>query len=171
MKAEGFSVREIARELGLSRMKVHRALSASPAAPAADAVPAVSDDPIMSLLTEADLECLGVSAADLVVGLSALDKYRCLGLSSAAGERARALFDHGRGRDAWSRWLHAAEGWVPVAGEPMPPAVRDRRIVELRRDGWTLAQIADALDLSEGGVSRAITRLAVDGGPGRTSRF
>jgi orotate phosphoribosyltransferase-like protein len=52
LHAEGFSIREIARELHLSRMKVHRVLMAS-----ADDMtnspssPAVADDPVLSLLS------------------------------------------------------------------------------------------------------------------------
>jgi DNA-binding NarL/FixJ family response regulator len=38
--------------------------------------------------------------------------------------------------------------------------VRDSRIVELRRQGWTLRDIGGALQMSEGGVSRAISRIA-----------
>ena len=55
LRAEGLSVREIARELGLSRMRVHRVLSASAPVPS---VPAITtsvnigaDDPVLSLLT------------------------------------------------------------------------------------------------------------------------
>ena len=70
MRAEGFSVREIARELGLSRMKVHRSLASS------RPVAAVPADPILALLTEADLAHLGVSAADVADTLDALQRYR-----------------------------------------------------------------------------------------------
>jgi Homeodomain-like domain len=107
LKAEGFSVREIARELGLSRMKVHRVL----AAPPATAVPVsaelsesgqshVAPDPILSLLTEADMAHLHVEAADVAAGLDALTRYRMMGLppGSAAGDAARALFDSSSGR-------------------------------------------------------------------------
>jgi hypothetical protein len=64
MKAEGFSIREIARELGLSRIRVHRVLSASPPTDCT----AISGDPILSLLTDADLAHLGLSAADVAAG-------------------------------------------------------------------------------------------------------
>jgi Helix-turn-helix domain of resolvase len=102
MRAEGFSVREIARELGLSRMKVHRKLIASPAVP----VPA---DSVLAVLTEPDRAHLGVTAGAVAGGLSKLDRYRMLGLpqGSAAGDAARRLFDHGRGGDAWGAWLDA----------------------------------------------------------------
>jgi hypothetical protein len=112
LRAEGFSVREIARELGLSRMKVHRVLMASAAAAADEPppVPVVSDDPILALLTEADMAWLGVSAADAAAGLDPLQRYRMLGLpaGSKAGDAARKLGDHGRAGDAFAVWLHAA---------------------------------------------------------------
>lgn len=64
-------------------------------------------DPIVELLTPADMEHLGVSAADAGGELSMLDKYRILGLPpSEAGHAARQLFDHGRGADAFHQRLH-----------------------------------------------------------------
>jgi hypothetical protein len=74
MSAEGFSVREIARELGLSRMRVHRMLTASPSVPAVPSSAAADGDPVVALLTPADLACLGVTAGDVVCGISVLDR-------------------------------------------------------------------------------------------------
>jgi AraC-like DNA-binding protein len=45
-------------------------------------------------------------------------------------------------------------------GGRMSTHVRDRRISELRRQGWTLAAIADTVGMTEGGVSRALQRLS-----------
>ena len=166
MRAEGFSV---GRSPGVGFVADEGApvLMASPAIAAVAAVPA---DPIVALLTEADMAHLG-SAGDVVGGLTALERYRvlCLPAGSAAGDAARALFDHGRGGDAWREWLHAGQEPVPVAGDPMPAHVRDGRIVELRREGWSLAQIADALSMTKGGVSRALDRI-YDGRPGQQPR-
>ncbi len=68
----------------------------------------VPADPVLSLLTAGDVEHLGVSATDVVGGLTPLDRYRVLGLpAGTAGDAARALFDHGRGAEAWHAWLHA----------------------------------------------------------------
>jgi hypothetical protein len=69
---------------------------------------AVRDDPIVALLSESDMARLAVSARDVAGRLSVLDRYRLFGLpaGSAAGDAARALFDHGRGADTWGEWLH-----------------------------------------------------------------
>ena len=109
MRDEGFSVREIARELGLSRMKVHRVLMASPT------VPSVSDDPLVALLTEADVAHLGLSAADVAGGLNALQRYRMLGLptGSAAGDAVRALAYRRGGEDGFGAWLHTGAAAGP----------------------------------------------------------
>jgi transcriptional regulator with XRE-family HTH domain len=119
LRAQGLSIREIARELGLSRMRVQRVLASSPAVPLVPAdgdSASVAGDPVVSLLTDADLARLGVSRAVMAAGeLDALTRYRMLGLpaGSAAGEAARTLFDHGRGGQAWDAWLHA--GGEPVS--------------------------------------------------------
>jgi hypothetical protein len=115
LKAEGFSVREIARELGLSRMKVHRMLAALPPADIGNSPnieTAVPADPTVALLTEADMAWLRVSAAEVSRGLNALERYRIMGLpaGSAAGDEARALFDSGRGEEAFIRWLYPSCG-------------------------------------------------------------
>ena len=63
------------------------------------AVALLDEDPILALLTEADVAVLGVSAGDVAAELSALVRFRLMGLpagSAAAGNAARALFDHGR---------------------------------------------------------------------------
>ena len=109
LSAEGLSIRQIAAELRINRGKVHRVLAASTDASSGSAVAAVDTvDPILLLLTEADSAHLGFSADDVAAGLSMLERYRVLGLpsGSAAGEAARALFDHGRGEDAFSDWLY-----------------------------------------------------------------
>jgi hypothetical protein len=128
-------------------------------------------DPVLALLTEVDLEHLGVSAAEVAGGLTALDRYRIMGLppDSAAGDAARGLFDHGRGGDAWTAWLHAGRSPVKVAAEPVPAHVRDERIIELRREGWTLQQIGDDVGMSKGAVSRALERI-YSGRPGQQPR-
>jgi transcriptional regulator with XRE-family HTH domain len=158
--SRGESVRQIAAAMELSKSYVHKILArlrSVPDQPVGDGC----SDPIVALLTEQDLAHLGVSAADVSSGLSALERYRILGLpaGSAARDAARELFDHGRGGDAWRQWMDAGPDPVPVAGEPMAAHVRDERMVELRRDGWTLQQIADALNMTKGGVSRAIERV------------
>jgi AraC-like DNA-binding protein len=48
----------------------------------------------------------------------------------------------------------------PMQAKRRVDAIRDKRIVELRREGWTLADIAAAVHMSEGGVSRALQRLS-----------
>lgn len=105
---------------------------------------------------------LGVSAAGVAAGLGAMERFRVLGLpaGSAAGDAARALFDHGHGGEAWSGWLNAGEGWVPTPGEPLPRHLRDGRIVELRAQGWTLERIGEAFGMTKGGVSPALRRLS-----------
>jgi hypothetical protein len=88
-----------------------------------------------------------------------------LPVGSAAGDAARAPFDSGRGEAEFTAWLYAGVGEpLPVRGEPLPAHVRDARIVELRHEGWTLADIGAAVHMSEGGVSRALQRLDRDGG-------
>lgn len=143
--------------------RVEKAASPSAVVVADDA--GESDDPILSLLTPLDVKRLGVTAEDAARGLSPLDRYRVLGLPSAAGAAARELFDSGRGQAAFTSWLRPA-GEVVSAGaaEPAPRHVRDQRIIELRRDGATLAEIATEVGLTEGAVSRVITRVAIDNG-------
>ncbi len=90
------------------------------------AVALLDEDPIVALLTEADL-AYGV---DVAAGLSALQRYRLMGLpvGSAAGDAVRLLFDHGRNTAAFNEWVFLGAG-EPVPGEPMPGHIRDERIV------------------------------------------
>jgi transcriptional regulator with XRE-family HTH domain len=86
MRAEGFSIREIARELGVSRMRVHRVLMSqqSPAVPTAAVAGSTSVvDAVVGPLSERDLDWLGLSAAEAAGGLSALDRYRLTGRRAA----------------------------------------------------------------------------------------
>ena len=110
----------------------------------------------------------GWKRADLARGLSALDRYRMLGLKLAAGDAAGDALRDGR---APHGWIHAGEQ-VPaaLATEPMPRHVRDQRIVELRRAGWPLREIANALGMSESCVSQAITRIANEESPEQRRR-
>jgi hypothetical protein len=105
---EGVSYRQVAAQLGMSLGGVQRAARRARELLASRAAVA---DPIVELLTPADLARLGVSAADVAAGeseLSMLDRYRFLGLpqASAAGEAARDLFDHGRGTGPFAKWMH-----------------------------------------------------------------
>jgi hypothetical protein len=99
---DGVSYRQVAALLGMSLGAVQRAARrARGLLPASRAAVA---DPIVELLTFADMAHLRVSARG---ELSMLDRYRMLGLpeGSAAGDAARALFDHGRGGEALDRWM------------------------------------------------------------------
>jgi hypothetical protein len=159
--SRGESVRQIAAAMELSKSYVHKILArlrSAPDQPGGDGC----SDPIVVLLTEQDLAHLGVSDADVSNGLSALERYRILGLpaGSAAGDAGRTLFDHGRGGDGWAQWLAAGADAAVVASYPMPAHVRDERIVELRGKGWTLAHIGAELGMTKGGVSRALLRLS-----------
>jgi DNA-binding NarL/FixJ family response regulator len=49
-------------------------------------------------------------------------------------------------------------------------AQRDAKIVELRRRGWKLKEIAAALNMSISGVSDAVKRVRAGGRPGRDPR-
>jgi hypothetical protein len=49
-------------------------------------------------------------------------------------------------------------------------AQRDAKIVELRRRGWKLKEIAAALNMSISGVSDAVKRIRAGGRPGRDPR-
>jgi hypothetical protein len=62
--------------------------------------------------------------------------------------------------------LHAGADPAPVSTQEMPAHVRDDRIVELRREGWTLQQIGDDVGMSKGAVSRALERIYA-GRPGQ----
>ena len=86
---------------------------------------------------------LGVSVADVSGGLTALDRYGISGLPGGVGGwRCGAGVVRQRARWAGvGRLLHAGREPVPVSGDPAPAHVRDDRIVELRREGWSLAQI------------------------------
>lgn len=84
--------------------------------------------------------------------------------SSKAADACRRLFDAGRGEAVFTAWLYegAAEP-VPVPGGPVPDSVRDARIVELRRSGWTLAAIAEEVGMSsKAAVSNALSRIACE---------
>ncbi len=165
LSAEGLSIRQIARQLGINRGRVQRMLAASPPpARSGSTVVALDSDPITSLLTAAEWARLGVSGGG-ARGLNVLERYRLMGLpvGSAAGDAVRLLFDHGRNTAAFDEWVFLGAGEsVPVPGEPMPGHVRDDRIVALRAEGWTLADIGAAVNMSEGGVSRALQRLTGD---------
>jgi transcriptional regulator with XRE-family HTH domain len=79
LRSEGLSIREVARELGINRGKVHRVLMAEPspaAAPAASAQPA---DAVLGPLSERDLEWLGLSVDEATGGLNELNRYRLRG--------------------------------------------------------------------------------------------
>ena len=168
--SRGESVRQIAAAIELSKSYVHKILArlrSVPDQPVGDGC----GDPILVLLTDQDLAHLGVSDADVSNGLSALERYRILGLpaGSAAGDAGRALFDHAHGGDGWAQWLAAGADTAAVAFDPVPAHVRDSRIVELRCAGWTLAQIGAELGMTKGGVSRALERI-YDGRPGQQPR-
>ncbi len=51
----------------------------------------------------------------------------------------------------------------------LSPIERDEKIVELRRRGWKLKQIAAVTNMSTSGVSDALKRIA-EGRPGRDAR-
>ncbi|WP_155769045.1 hypothetical protein [Mycobacterium asiaticum] len=178
MRAEGFSFREIGLELGIDKMKVHRILKSAPPVPedrisdpTVAAAPADGDDLggdaepgdplILSWLSAADLELLGVSAGDLAGQRGdPLHCYRMLGLiHTERGRRERARLT---GRQ-WVLWLLRESGAADRVGSdgPTPQHVRDARIVELKRSGWTLEAIAREVGLSgKGAVSNALARIA-----------
>lgn len=166
LSAQGLTGRQIARQLGINRGRVQRLLAASPPpARSGSTVVALDADPITSLLTAAEWGRLGVSGDGGGRVLNALERHRLMGLpvGSAAGDAVRLLFDHGRNTAAFNEWVFLGAGEpVPVPGEPMPGHIRDERIVALRAEGWTLADIGAAVNMSEGGVSRALQRLTGD---------
>lgn len=103
---DGVSYRQVAASLGMSLGAVQRAARR---ARESSASRVVVTDPVLELLTPADMARLGVSAADVAAGeLSMVDRYRVLGLpeTSEAGRAARDLFDHGRGGEAFTAWMH-----------------------------------------------------------------
>jgi hypothetical protein len=115
-------------------------------------------------LEEADSFPRATPAAEVAGGVAVLDRYRILGLpaGSKAGDACRRLFDAGRGEAVFTAWLYEGAG-EPVPGGPVPDSVRDARIVELRRSGWTLAAIAEEVGLSsKAAVSNALSRIACE---------
>lgn len=87
-----------------------------------------------------------------IVGWTPLTRYRLIGLCRTG--RARAAFDGLGGGVKWFRWLlreAGADDPSPSEAAPSPRHVRDARIVELRRDGWMLAEIAADVGMTEGG--------------------
>ena len=53
----------------------------------------------------------------------------------------------------------------------IPAQERDRRIVELKRRGWTLKKIAKQVGMTESGIRHALTRIAGGGyGAGQPPR-
>ena len=89
---DGLSFRQVAALLGCRWGRCsgrrHRVRQARVSAELTE-VPA---DPVLSLLTAGDVEHLGVSATDVVGGLTPLDRYRVLGLpAGTAGDAARAV--------------------------------------------------------------------------------
>lgn len=132
-----------------------------------------SDPLLTSLLSVSDMELLGVTAEDLA-GLrgDAMVVYRLVGDGSgssvrwdgAAAVKARASLS---GRE-WALWLvKQAGGEVQEEflgpGGPVANDLRDARIVELRRSGWTLAAIAEEVGLSgKAAVHNALARIAAE---------
>lgn len=167
------SYRQVAAHLGMSLAGVQRAekryRQGSPAEVG-------SVDPVVSLLTGPEMTRLHITPYD--IGVDALTRWRFLGLGadSAAGQAARAMFDHGRGGEVFAQWCWCDDpgsrpgvGQQQVEDEPLPLSVRDERIIELRRDGLTQLEIAEQLSMTQAGVGKAITRLAIDG-PRRHAR-
>lgn len=113
LRGEGVSFREIARRCGCSLGSVQKAVArinkrwASSAATAVHDESARSTDPILRLLTAEDMQRLKVTAEEVSLGLSPLDRYRILGLpqGSGAGDAARVLFDHGRNAEVFDAWM------------------------------------------------------------------
>lgn len=168
------SYRQVADYLGLSLVAVQRAEKRHKAA--AQTVEVDVDDPIVSLLTDADMKCLHMTPYD--VSLDTLQRCRFLSLppDSAAGQAARGLFDHGRGLEVFAVWCWVDDpagrpGVAPAASEdePLPLSVRDERIIELTRDGLTQREIAEQLGMTQAAISKALVRLAIDG-PRRQAR-
>jgi hypothetical protein len=137
----------------------------------ADSSKLFDGEPLVSLLSESDMAVLGVSESDLA-GLygDELVVYRLVGDgTSSRWDSAEAVKAHARlsGR-AWALWLlKNAGGMVPQEylgpGGPVPNSMRDARIVELRRSGWTLAAIATEVGLSsKAAVSQALSRIACE---------
>jgi hypothetical protein len=56
-----------------------------------------------------------VTPAEVAAELSTSDRFRFMGLpaGSAASDAARKLFDHGRGEEAFTRWIHVGTGGLP----------------------------------------------------------
>jgi lambda repressor-like predicted transcriptional regulator len=148
LRAEGHKLRAIAKQLGMSLAGVQRALARAEKAPAGD-----------SELTSADLAVLDLTPADLATVLDPLQRYRTGRAPAVYGKRGQEALDKLICHPAWTD-----SGVVAVRPVPEFPgdrtATRDRRISELRRQGWTLAAIADRVGMSEGGVSRALQRLS-----------
>ncbi|MCV7309032.1 helix-turn-helix domain-containing protein [Mycobacterium paraffinicum] len=129
---DGVPYRQVAAQLGLSLGAVQRAEKRYRAA--ADTVESESSDPVLSLLTQADMRRLGIAELG---ELDALVRFRFLSLpvGSGAGDAARALFDHGRGSEAFAEWCWADDPAGPRAAfgaETVPFAPLD----EGRSEQW-----------------------------------
>jgi DNA-binding Lrp family transcriptional regulator len=176
LSAQGKSIRDIERELGIDRGKVWRVLkklkklsAPAPAVPVVEPKSSVTarnlaDD---SELTSADLDMLDLSPGDLARVLNPLERYRTQRAPAVFGERGAEALRRLQAHPCWTMGEDSGVAAVPGAvpefpGGRMSTHVRDGRIVELRRQGWTLAAIVDAVGMSEGGVSRAVRRLEDD---------
>ncbi|EJO88055.1 hypothetical protein MCOL_V214034 [Mycobacterium colombiense CECT 3035] len=112
LREQCVSFRGIAERLGCSLGSVQKAVGRinrrSASAPSAPVVSVSSPaDPILRLLSPDDLCRLGMTAQEVERGLDSLTRYRFLGLpeGSLAGDRARALFDHGRNAEEFTVWM------------------------------------------------------------------
>ncbi|OBF70498.1 hypothetical protein A5750_23285 [Mycobacterium sp. 852002-51613_SCH5001154] len=136
LRAEGYTFRRIAETLGRSLGSVQRSWRRAQVQKAADGGDGVAaaDDPILYLLTSDDLAWLRVMPSEVAIGLSALERYRFLGLpaGSAAGDAARAMFDHGRGEAAFTEWVYGRDG--QITGGCAGRDVRDGAGVDLRQN-------------------------------------
>lgn len=174
LSQRGESERSIARQVKVSKTYVHKMLTRLrsvpdgpahelPVSPAETFDEGSPGDPlIVSLLSKADLAVLGLSADDLA-GFrgNELHAYRLMGVVHT--ERARKARELLSGR-FWAEWLLREVGAlerVDGSDGQVSRDMRDARIVELRRSGWTLEAIAAEVGMkSRGAVLNALNRIA-----------
>jgi transcriptional regulator with XRE-family HTH domain len=166
LDAEGVPGREIARRLGVDRGRVQRLLAKRRKGSTPGAVVGQRPTADDSELTSEDVSLLDLVPADLATVLDPLARYRTQRAPAVFGERGAEALRRLQAHPCWTTGadsgVAAAPGAIPEFpnGDRMSSAVRDRRISELRCAGWTLADIGDAVGMSEGGVSRALRRLS-----------